>query len=165
MKAQVLANLRRRLTHQKLTINALSERSRMAGSDYQLTYRKKGNVLNIRDFVSNGKLNKEKALALKERIIKLAKDNKTNLIVSNSWILYEYPKYAEMFGFKLVKESEKSFERFKKKYDVKKIIGIDINNETLHYIDNRGHEKEYKILKKYSLPRFEIDLTGKIKYD
>ncbi len=160
MKAAKLATLKKALLNQKVITNVVHDKKGIKTNEYHLTYRERGKTLEIHDFVSNGGLTYKKAIAFKKKLIKHAKDNNMNKIVANTWIFYEYPKYAELFGFKLVEGSARDYERLKKKYNVKKIIGADVNKYRLYAFDNTGNICVMKFNFKHTLPRWELDLNG-----
>jgi len=165
MKSPKFISIRKKLLNQKTVANIINNRKEIKTPDYHLTFRANHKTLEIHDFLSNGRLTREKAIDIRNKLIKHAKENNLDLIATRSWIFYEYPKYAEIFGFKLVKGSSRQYDILKKLNNVKKVIGADINSYKLYVQDKEGKIKSIKFRKKHSLPRYEIDLTGKIKYE
>ncbi|GEM_PF-4417118 len=161
MKTSKLAILRHKLLNQNLKKSYREKEIKT--EDYHLTFQKNFNKLKIHDFVAHGKLSPRKAIELREKIIKYAQEHKLNKIVAKSWILYEYPKYAELLGFKLVKKTASYYEEFKDEYNIKKVIGADINKRTLFVEDKEGRLQEITVFPKYQFPEFEINLKGKEK--
>jgi len=159
MPHKELLEIRHRLKNQY--INKSIFEKEIKTEDYHITFRKRFGQIKISDFVSNGKLSRSKIFEIRKKLIEYAKEKKVNKIITNTWIFYEFPKYAELLGFKLISGTEKNYMYLKNKYKIKKIIGADIDKSIIY-----AETQDREIIRVYvspniELPKYEFTIKGK----
>ena len=131
--------------------------------DYEIYRKKHEKILNVTSFVVPGKITSTELNTIRDNLIKLGKMMDISKIITNTWIFYEHPLFAEKLGFELIKGTDKQYTALKKKHHIKKILGIEMKGIAKKIKAENINGKIITItpfiFKKSFLPKFEMEIT------